>query len=246
MKNQDVWKPTKYSRNNGHLRASRNTEDVAVSSRLLVDLLASFYESRLKQFARGRLLDLGCGHVPLYEAYKDLVTEITCVDWANTLHRNSYVDLECDLTGPIPLPDNSFDTVILSDVLEHVPEPELLIKEVGRLLAPSGNALISVPFFYWLHEDPHDYYRYTKFALSRFVELSGLKVIELTPIGGVPEIIADIFAKNVIRLPAIGAPLAELYQRLTKLIVRTKLGARVSRSTAHSFPLEYFLIAQKS
>jgi SAM-dependent methyltransferase len=245
MKNRSSWRPTKYVQHNGKLRASRNPRDVAVSSRLLVDLLASFYDRGLSEHARGRLLDLGCGHVPLYATYKDRVSEITCVDRANTLHQNQHLDLQCDLSEPLPLPDNSFDTIILSDVLEHVPTPELVCNEISRLLAPGGKVLISVPFFYYLHEEPHDYYRYTEYALRRLMKSSGLNVIQLVPVGGAPEIVTDIFAKNAMELPVIGPLLAKIAQFVTGRLVSTGIGHKISRSTAATFPFEYFLVAEK-
>jgi SAM-dependent methyltransferase len=108
------------------------------------------------------LLDLGCGKVPFYARYREYVSETVCVDWSNSLHGNGHVDAECDLTQELPFADASFDTILLSDVLEHIPAPERLWREMARLLKPGGELLSSVPFFYWLHEEPYDYYRYTK------------------------------------------------------------------------------------
>jgi SAM-dependent methyltransferase len=245
MRNQDKWEPTKYISQNGHLKASRNPSHVAISSRLVCDLIALHLSRGLKEHASGRLLDLGCGNVPLFAFYKDLVSEITCVDWANTVHTNEYLDFECDLTQPLPFPDQRFDTVILSDVLEHIPEPETLLSEIARMLSPSGKVLITVPFFYWLHEEPHDYYRYSEFALKRFIKKSALNLIEITPIGGAPEIVTDIFAKNVVRFPIVGTSLARLSQGLTSGFISTGIGAKVSASTKLNFPLEYFVVAAK-
>jgi len=190
-------------------------------------------------------LDLGCGKVPLYEAYRAFVTDIVCVDWGNTLHKNEHLDCEVDLTQHLPFKNREFDTIILSDVLEHIPVPEELWKEMARILSPNGTILISVPFYYWLHEEPHDYYRYTEFALRRFVDLCDLRLVELQSIGGAPEVLADIFAKNIVRLPKLGRPLSLFAQWLTSVFVDTTFGGKVSESTGRSFPLGYFLIAQQ-
>ena len=84
MKNAEAWRPSKYIQRNGHLAASRDRAEVSVGSRLMTDLIARTYETNLPKHARGRLLDLGCGKVPLYLAYRGLVAENTCVDWQNT------------------------------------------------------------------------------------------------------------------------------------------------------------------
>lgn len=246
MQSVDTWKPGKFIYRKNRLIASRDTREVGISSRLNTDLVAGFYDAFLKKYAGGKLLDLGCGKVPLYSAYKNYVTDNTCVDWGNTLHKNQHLDHECDLTKPLPFEDGIYDTVILSDVLEHIPGPELLLKEISRVLSSDGILLLNVPFFYWLHEEPHDFYRYTEFALRHLSEISGLKVIDLTPVGGAPEIMTDIYAKNILCVPVIGKPLAIIAQWFTTLFIHTGFGAKISRSTARKFPLGYFMVAKKN
>jgi SAM-dependent methyltransferase len=245
MKNQDRWKASKFVYKNGKLTATRDANEVGIGSRLIANIVAKLYDAALHTHAKGKLLDLGCGKVPFYLAYKDLTTESTCVDWINTLHTNEYLDFELDLTKPLPFLDNEFDTIILSDVLEHIPVPEQLLSEIARILASNGKIIMNVPFLYWIHERPHDYYRYTEFALLRFVDISGLTLIELKPIGGVPEILADIISKNVISLPVFGDKLAVLTQLMASWFINTDYGRRMSESSSRNFPLGYFLIAKK-
>ena len=246
MQNQDKWKPSKFTYNKGKLTASKDVKEVSIGSRLNVALIADFYHSNLEQHAKGKLLDLGCGKVPLYAAYKAFITDNICVDWANTFHKNEYLDYELDLTKKLPFNDKEFDTIILSDVLEHIPVPELLWQEMTRILTTNGKIIMNVPFYYWLHEQPHDYYRYTEFALRRFADNAGLKLIQLEPVGGAPEIMADIFAKNIVRLPKLGRSFALISQWLALRFVRTKLGKKISAATSKNFPLGYFLVVEKT
>lgn len=116
---------------------------------------------------------------------------------------------------------------------------------MARILSRNGKLIMNVPFFYWLHEEPHDYYRYTEFALRRFVEVSGMRLVELVPMGGAPEIMVDIFAKNAMRLPRMGRALASTAQWCVSSFLRTRIGKKISRGTSASFPLGYFLIAEK-
>lgn len=245
MRNREKWRPSKYVYKQGKLSASKDPKEVGIGSRLIVDLIAAFYDSNLRQHAKGRLLDLGCGNVPLFAAYREFVTANICVDWAHTLHRNEHLDYEVDLTNALPFSDGEFDTIILSDVLEHIPVPEQLWKEMARLLSRNGKVIMNIPFYYWVHEQPHDYYRYTEFALRRFVEISGLRLIQLEPIGGAPEVMADIFAKSILRLPRLGRSLALVAQWFMLGFIRTKLGRKVSEATSRSFPFGYFLVAEK-
>jgi SAM-dependent methyltransferase len=246
MRNRAQWRPSKYVYKNGRLIASRNQMEVGIGSRLTADLIAELYDDNLSQHAKGKLLDLGCGNVPLFIAYKDYVTDNICVDWASTLHKNEYLDFECDLTQGLPFADGEFDTVILSDVLEHIPQPEHLWREMSRILSLNGKIIMNVPFYYWIHEHPHDYYRYTEFALRRFVQNTELTLLKLHSIGGVPEIMADICAKNVLRVPVVGHSLAVIIQSLTSFLIKTTVGKKMSDATKDRFPLGYFLIAEKS
>jgi SAM-dependent methyltransferase len=245
MKNTEQWHPTKFVYNHGKLRASQKAEDASPASRLIIDRIAHIYAHYLPMYAGGKLLDLGCGTVPLYAVYRPHVTEVTCVDWADGLHDRSHLDIEHDLTKPLPFIDDSFDTVILSNVLEHLPEPMTVMNEIGRILTPGGRLLLDVPFYYWLHEAPHDYYRYTEFALRRFVKLAGLEILVIEPLGGAPEIMADLFAKNVRRVPG-GVALGLLAQWAAGKATATKLGYRISMATAETCPLGYFLVAKKN
>ena len=245
MKNSDKWQPSKFVLNKGRLIASRDMNEIGIQSRLTGDYTANFYYENIKIYAKGKLLDLGCGKVPLYHIYKEYTTENVCVDWENTLHKNEYLDFECDLTKKLPFEDGEFDTIILSDVLEHIPNPLELWKEMARILAAKGKIIINVPFYHWIHEAPHDYYRYTEFALRRFVENSNLKLVKLERMGGVPEIIAILLAKHFLWKPLLGVPLSIGIEFITKIFVRTDLGKKISEKSSEACPLAYFFIAEK-
>lgn len=241
MKNRDAWKPTKFEFVGGRLRGSRDSAELGIGSRLMCDLVAARYQAHFAANARGRLLDLGCGKVPLYAAYAPFANEITCVDWAPGDH----IDRCCDLSQPLPFETGSFDTIVLSDVLEHVPEPDLLWREMTRVLAPRGKVIMNVPFYYSVHAHPHDYYRYTNFALERFVKMNRLELVCLEAFGGLPEILADLFGKTLSKLRFVGPPLAMAVQGAVGAFGRTRLGARVARTSSRHFPFGYFMIAQR-
>ena len=245
MKNKDKWVSSKFIYKRGKLIGSRNPKELGIGSRLIGDIVASFYDTYIPKYVKGKLIDLGCGKVPLFEAYRDYITENICVDWKNTLHKNKYLDYECDLTQKLPFNNSEFDTIILSDVLEHMSQPEKLWEEISRILVPHGKVIMNTPFFYWLHDRPDDYYRYTEYALRRFADSVGLEILFLKPLGGAPEILADILAKNFQEIPLIGKSIAVVLQYITYIFIRTAVGKKISEATSVAFPFGYFLVAEK-
>lgn len=245
MKNIESWGATKFQLRGGTLRATRDTRYVRVGSRLVVDLIASRYPSLLTEYAQGRLVDLGCGNVPLFATYKSIVTEVVCIDWQESPHAINHVDHVCDLNGQIPLPDASVDTVLISDVFEHIAKPWVLWAEICRILKPGGHVIGNVPFLYWVHEAPHDYHRYTEFALRRYGEDNGLQVCEVSAVGGLIEVIVDITGKAFAALPFVGRAIAAGAAALGFAWYRTRLGKRVAEKSARLFPSGYFFVMCK-
>lgn len=245
MRNKDKWRPSKYVYKNGRFKGSRNPKDLGVGSRLVADIVANFYDTYIPKFANGMLIDLGCGYVPLFELYKDYVSDNVCVDWPHSLHKNAYLDIECDLTNRIPFKDGSYNTIVLSDVLEHIVDPNALWEEMSRLLAPKGVVFINVPFFTWLHEVPYDYYRYTEYALRQFAERNGFRMVLLKAIGGSPEVLTDIIAKHVQFVPLVGRGLADIIQTITHIFLKIPLVRKISEKSSKFYPLGYFLVVEK-
>lgn len=245
MKNVDSWAPTKFVQRRGQLVASHDPAHVGIGSQLVTNLVAAQYGENLKRFAQGRLIDLGCGQVPLFAAYSPYVTDITCVDWHNSLAPSAFLDHMCDISDSLPFHTGEFDTIVLSDVLEHIPRPEQLWHEMFRILATGGKLIMNVPFYYWLHGTPYDYYRYTEFALRRFADVSGFKVLVLSPVGGVAEVLTDIVAKVLAKVPFGGRSLSSGIQEAVRIIGSTGRGQSLRAKTGVLFPLGYFLVAEK-
>ena len=84
----------------------------------------------------------------------------------------------CDL-AEIPVEDARFDHVLLTQVLEHIPEPARVLAELHRVLKPGGTLWLTAPLFYAEHERPYDFFRYTQFGLRHVLESTGFEVQEL-------------------------------------------------------------------
>lgn len=236
MQNVESWQETKFTLKKGKLRAS--LKGTAKGSLFMADLIAEKIQTALDENAKGILVDLGCGYVPFYGYYKSKIDQSICMDWQNSLHKNQHLDIEQDLTKPLKLEDNVADTLLLSDVLEHIPTPQLLMDEMTRVLKPGGKLILNVPFAYWEHEAPHDYHRYTQHMLKLMAEKSGLDVLKLEPIGDGFGVIGDILAKALMRMPILNL-LPITYNAFNKW--RYRKGIYVMKQ----LPLAYIMICEK-
>ncbi len=124
------------------------------------------------------VLDVGAGDAPYRELFKH-VNYMTS-DWAESMHPGATA---ADVIAPadaLPLEDETFQLVVCTEVLEHVPEPSAALSEFFRLLQPGGRLALTVPFVWELHELPHDYYRYTEPGLRYLLGKAGFANVEIT------------------------------------------------------------------
>jgi SAM-dependent methyltransferase len=127
----------------------------------------------------GELLDVGCGRQPYADYFRHVARKQTCDFNA----ARGQVDFECP-AHKIPLPDNSLDSILCTEVLEHVPDPLAVWREFHRLLRPGGKVLLATPMSWPGHEEPYDFYRYPEFGLRYLARESGFEILRLVPRGG--------------------------------------------------------------
>jgi SAM-dependent methyltransferase len=144
--------------------------------------------------AQGRLLDVGCGNKPYEEYFRPYVSEYLGIEHEATFAMTSAGngDRRPDILYDgvkLPFPDRSFDTVLNVQVLEHTPYPGRLVCEMSRVLTDDGLLILVAPFQFRLHEQPHDYFRYSSHGLRHLCEEAGLEVLETHPQGGMWSVI---------------------------------------------------------
>lgn len=125
-----------------------------------------------------KVLDIGSGNI----GYKQNIHNsnlLYTLDYPSTNERyrvrpNIFADARC-----LPIHDNEFDVVFLFEVLEHVAEPEKVLKEIRRVLRPGGKFYLSVPFIYPIHDAPNDYWRFTVYGIQDVLRKHGFEVVDL-------------------------------------------------------------------
>lgn len=133
---------------------------------------------RFSSLVNGVVYDLGCGDTFLKDWLLLFGTEYVGVDWDGSIHEK-HADIFADLNENIPVNDEEADTIISISVMEHLHAPQKMLNEANRILKPGGSIILQVPFMWWVHEAPNDFYRYTNFAIEKMLSEAGFEKIEI-------------------------------------------------------------------
>lgn len=176
----------------------------------------------IKRYSKGYVLDVGANNSPYkrymnYDKYSilDVNGNNPNIDFVEDIHSTSF-------------PDNKFDTIIATEVLEHLYDPKKAVEEIHRILKPDSYFITSTRFIYPIHGAPNDYYRFTRYGLEKIFEcFDKVKIIEHGS--------TFLSICELIGLSRIGRPLKIFNKLISKL--------EKSRTIA---PLGYIIIAEKS
>lgn len=164
------------------------------SDYLVMKPLLDWLRTVAPAYAAGVLLDYGCGNRPYASFFADRVAKQYGVDVEQ--NRSGTVDFVVPAGERIPLGDASADTLLSTQVLEHVPEPGRYLAEAARVLRPGGYLILTCPGSYMLHEEPHDYFRYTEYGLRFLAARHGFDVVRLDPAGGAWRLLGQTFLNH--------------------------------------------------
>lgn len=154
----------------------KNRADYIVMHYLIRDL-----KYAISKYSQGKILDVGCGNKP-YESLFNATSE-SYVGCDVIQSSDNKVDVLCPATN-INLPDESFETVFSTQVMEHVENSDLMMKECNRVLKQNGFFILSVPMCWELHEEPYDFFRFTRYGLEKLCERNNFEILEIMPNGG--------------------------------------------------------------
>jgi SAM-dependent methyltransferase len=116
---------------------------------------------------KGSLLDVGCGEMPFrFALHPDVVYTGIDVEEALAFGMTDNSAIQAFDGRNIPFPDNHFDNVLCTEVLEHAEAPEQLLNEMHRVLQPGGTLILTVPFAARVHHAPYDFHRFTIYKLE--------------------------------------------------------------------------------
>ena len=194
------------------------------------------------KYVKGKLLDAGAGRLAYKFLLQPYCNQYKSIDIADRLGK---VEIIGDIQR-MGLRGNSFDTVFCSQVLEHVPKPQEAINECYRVLKEGGYFLLSVPHLSYLHNEPHDYYRYTRHGLRFMLEKAGFEIVHLEAAGGLLSFLGHIPCTIFLNLLYENTTLHTLSMKLNKLYVRFIYWLDKTLEPRKVYALNYVAVAQKA
>jgi SAM-dependent methyltransferase len=217
-----------------------------------------------KAGSREVLLDVGCGTRPFRDMYDRYVEYSVGTDVPYSPHDIGEVQVLANGMA-LPFADEVFDIILCTEVMEHVPEPAMLMAEFSRMLKPGGLLVMTTPFMVPVHEAPYDFYRYTNHGLIHLCGKAGLTVREIRPFAGLGGVLLSFLVQFQIRiwtplskftrlafLRRMGNPLVFLfvflpqwlYIELHRILGDTRLSRKILEKTSYTTK-GYGLLAEK-
>jgi SAM-dependent methyltransferase len=172
---------------------------------------------KASSFVRGKTLDVGAGEVNRYG--KMFQTETyTKMD----VHAGPNVDI-VGTAEKIPFPNDSLDSVICTQVFEHLAHPVKSAEEIFRVLKKGGHLIVTVPQMNELHEEPYDFFRYTNFGLDVLFKDAGFTIVHSEQRGGYFTLMAQMVTRylmdkfHLFKRPFLGRVMSKLFHALSSV-----------------------------
>jgi SAM-dependent methyltransferase len=183
LRQQQEFNPTKWG--------------IVVNSSYLIRRIISQAIKKNSPSLKGKLLDYGCGSRPYEHFFPEM--EYIGVDIETSGYPTARKCPDFYFNGiDLPFPNEEFESVLASEVFEHVFDLPKCLNEINRVLKPGGRLLATCPFVWPLHEEPYDFARYTPYSLRTELEKAGFKILKLEQHGQPIEVLGEMFLQTMI------------------------------------------------
>ena len=154
-------------------------------------VIVKFIQKESRHLSKGsKVLDAGAGPCPYKCFFNHCDYEAT-----DFINNNKILDFVCSLDN-IPKKDQTYDAIISTEVLEHVSNPQKVVDEFYRVLKNKGVLIMTVPQEWMVHQEPYNFFYFTKYGLKSLLDNAGFKEYNIIPKGGFFWMLADTLRFN--------------------------------------------------
>ena len=149
--------------------------------------------------------------------------------------------IKLDLMKKLKLKKNTFDNIIIMNVLEHLPDLSIVFKEIDRILKKKGNLIGSTPFIYQIHGAPYDYHRFTKDFFYKVFSKKKYKSLVIKSLGFGPFTASYGLIQTYLRFFPIVREILLIFCYFIDTLIQIFVNTRLSEI----YPIGYFFIIKK-
>ena len=197
-----------------HGRKLNFFEKVAYRLLSLTDVDNITLRKAIKTFAHSipagaKILDAGAGLKPYQILFSHCEYEscdfADCEEFFSNLDDGTRDDLRsrhnyiCPIDA-IPVANDTYDFVLCSQVLEHVPNPQAAAKELHRILKPKGQLFVTVPQGYGIHGEPYNFFYFTRYGIDLILAGASFDAVRTEERGGYFFYLYDRLANAIPRI----------------------------------------------
>ncbi len=203
-----------------------------------------------KDIKNKQILDFGCGDAR-YKKFIDNSNNYSGLDVEESGHPlNKNYDVLWD-KNKLPFENDVFDIVLMTEVLEHVENVDITLREINRVLKIGGLILVTVPFIWPEHEQPFDFQRYTSFGIKKIFDYYGFETIYYKKLVqkkyALLEIIISDIEKQILNYNKknIAHFFSRLYFKILKLFIRFIFKFFINKNMFKDIYLNNCLVVKK-
>jgi len=138
----------------------------------------------------GRVLDIGGTKINKRGGFRPALEKVQSWEYLN-INEKTCPDYLCS-SDKVPVDDETFDVIVITEVLEHLERPEDTLNEAFRILRKKGRLIASMPFLYKIHPDPFDFQRWTPDKIRLEFTKTGFELIQIRTMGGFFAVVYDL------------------------------------------------------
>lgn len=193
------------------------------------------YHENLLSHLSGKILDVGCGSSSIYKYIK------SCDIIKTDIKVGSNAEIIADAHF-LPFKNDSFDGALCVAVLEHVADPSKVLAEIMRVLKNDGNLYLAIPFLQPVHNDPHDFWRWTREGISYVLEERGFEILRFETASGFWTTLDYLFLKSRSSQANFISKFFSLFMRSLIKIFRERL---CSDKKPETYSVTHFILCRK-